>query len=298
MLGVLLRDVVQKVIETEGEPPDRVALTHPANWGSFRCVLSEEVARQARLKNLFLVTEPEAAAAYYTASRQVADGETVAVYDLGGGTFDTTVLRQSLGRTSRTWCVPRSSPLSWTCIHTMSSRLVPPHWSPMLPILNTIRSDTMGGSTTDDSTKGDTPVVAPRPHSNGRGEHGSRRPSSATRCAAAHTGAALAEPEGGGSLPRINRPRAGPDRHRRGGGPGWVIVLAIFTGMNDTRAFPSSGSTLLSEPAPAVVATVGPVLATPALGTPSRQGKLLAAQSRHRTRCPCAGSSKQSVPPP
>ncbi|MGH3686322.1 MAG: Hsp70 family protein [Pseudonocardiaceae bacterium] len=115
MLGVLLRDVVQKVIETEGEPPDRVALTHPANWGSFRCVLSEEVARQARLKNLFLVTEPEAAAAYYTASRQLADGETVAVYDLGGGTFDTTVLRQSLGRTSRTWCVPRSSPLSAHC---------------------------------------------------------------------------------------------------------------------------------------------------------------------------------------
>jgi hypothetical protein len=69
-------------------------VNHPASWGPFRCVLFEEVARQAGLKNPFLVTEPEAAAAYYTASRQLADGETIAVYDLGGGTFDATVLRQ------------------------------------------------------------------------------------------------------------------------------------------------------------------------------------------------------------
>jgi hypothetical protein len=46
VLSVLLRDVVQKAIETEGKPPDRVALTHPASWGTFRCVLFEEVARQ------------------------------------------------------------------------------------------------------------------------------------------------------------------------------------------------------------------------------------------------------------
>jgi molecular chaperone DnaK len=97
VLSVLLRDMVQKVIETEGEPPDRVALTYPASWGPFRCVLFEEVARQAGLKNPFMVTEPEAAMAYYTASRQLTGGETVAVYDLGGGTFDATVLRQQPG---------------------------------------------------------------------------------------------------------------------------------------------------------------------------------------------------------
>lgn len=93
LLGTVLRDVVRKVIETEGEPPDNVVLTHPANWGPFRRALFEEVPRYAGLDNPPMVTEPEAAAAHYAATRLLADGETVAVYDLGGGTFDATVLR-------------------------------------------------------------------------------------------------------------------------------------------------------------------------------------------------------------
>src|SRR5690606_23329184 len=44
-----------------------------------------------------MVTEPEAAAAHYAASRQLSDGEIIAVYDLGGGTFDATVLRKEPG---------------------------------------------------------------------------------------------------------------------------------------------------------------------------------------------------------
>ncbi|MGH3781516.1 MAG: Hsp70 family protein [Pseudonocardiaceae bacterium] len=97
LLGTLLRDVVQKVIEAEGEPPDSVVLTHPANWGPFRRALFEEVPQYAGLENPPMVTEPEAAAAHYAASRLLADGETVAVYDLGGGTFDATVLRARPG---------------------------------------------------------------------------------------------------------------------------------------------------------------------------------------------------------
>ena len=94
LLGTLLRDVVQKVIETEGAPPDRIVLTHPANWGPFRRALFEEVPQHAGLENPPMVTEPEAAAAHYAASRLLVDGQTVAVYDLGGGTFDATVLRK------------------------------------------------------------------------------------------------------------------------------------------------------------------------------------------------------------
>lgn len=97
LLGTLLEDVLQRVIETEGEPPDRVVLTHPANWGPFRRALFEEVPQQAGWPNPTMVTEPEAAAAHYAASRQLADGEIVAVYDLGGGTFDATVLRKHAG---------------------------------------------------------------------------------------------------------------------------------------------------------------------------------------------------------
>jgi molecular chaperone DnaK len=97
LLGFLLRDVLLKVTETEGEPPDRVVLTHPAIWGPFRRALFEEVPHLVGLKNAHLVTEPEAAAAHYAASRQLDDGRIVAVYDLGGGTFDATILRKHPG---------------------------------------------------------------------------------------------------------------------------------------------------------------------------------------------------------
>ena len=92
LLGSLLRDVVAKVTETEGHPPERVVLTHPANWGPFRRGLFEEVPHLAGLAEVKLITEPEAAAAHYAASRELDDGEIIAVYDLGGGTFDATVL--------------------------------------------------------------------------------------------------------------------------------------------------------------------------------------------------------------
>ncbi|MBA2472169.1 MAG: Hsp70 family protein [Pseudonocardiales bacterium] len=97
LLGVLLRDVVAQVIETEGAPPDRVALTHPTSWGPFRRALFEEAAQQAGLFNSSMITEAEAAAAHYTATRPLGDGETMAVYDLGGYTFDATVLRMHSG---------------------------------------------------------------------------------------------------------------------------------------------------------------------------------------------------------
>ncbi len=99
LLGVLLRDVVATVEENEGAAPDRVVLTHPANWGPFRRALFEEVPQHAGLQNPAMVTEPEAAAAHYAASRQLADGEIMAVYDLGGGTFDATILRKLPGGT-------------------------------------------------------------------------------------------------------------------------------------------------------------------------------------------------------
>lgn len=40
------------------------------------------------------ITEPEAAAIHYASVRRLDDGESLAVYDLGGGTFDITVLRK------------------------------------------------------------------------------------------------------------------------------------------------------------------------------------------------------------
>jgi YVTN family beta-propeller protein len=94
LLAALLAEAVSRVTATEGAPPDHVVLTHPANWGPYRRELFEEVPQLAGVPEARMVTEPEAAAAHYAAARHLGDGDTVAVYDLGGGTFDATVLRK------------------------------------------------------------------------------------------------------------------------------------------------------------------------------------------------------------
>jgi YVTN family beta-propeller protein len=95
LLGALLQEVLARVSAERGAPPDEVVLTHPANWGPFRRELFEEVPRFVGLSTALTVTEPEAAAAYYAATRRLAVGDIIAVYDLGGGTFDATVLQRT-----------------------------------------------------------------------------------------------------------------------------------------------------------------------------------------------------------
>jgi len=100
LLAALLADAVSRVTATEGAPPDHMVLTHPANWGPYRRELFEEVPQLAGVPQARMVTEPEAAAAHYAFARHLANGDTVAVYDLGGGTFDATVLRKRGSDTS------------------------------------------------------------------------------------------------------------------------------------------------------------------------------------------------------
>ncbi|MCW2675502.1 MAG: beta-propeller repeat protein [Modestobacter sp.] len=94
LLGVLLQNVLARVTESQDGEPDVVALTHPANWGPFRRALFEDVAQVAGLSRLVYATEPAAAAAHHASTRRLTEGEVIAVYDLGGGTFDATVLRR------------------------------------------------------------------------------------------------------------------------------------------------------------------------------------------------------------
>jgi molecular chaperone DnaK len=77
--------------------PEKVHLTHPARWGEQRRRLLTEAARQAGLGNPTLIAEPVAAASYFTAILRAAVpvGRSLAIYDLGGGTFDATVVRRT-----------------------------------------------------------------------------------------------------------------------------------------------------------------------------------------------------------
>jgi molecular chaperone DnaK len=97
LMAAQLRDVLTTVSRHMGGPPGSIVLTCPAIWGPYRREQFAEVPKLAGVTNYRLLTEPEAAATHYSAERRLGDGEVVAVYDLGGGTFDTTILRMRPG---------------------------------------------------------------------------------------------------------------------------------------------------------------------------------------------------------
>ncbi|WP_170315455.1 Hsp70 family protein [Nakamurella deserti] len=93
----LLRAVVAQVVEARGGSPAWVVLTHPANWGPFKLDLLRQAAALADLPDVRLCPEPVGAALQFAATRPVGVGERIAVFDLGGGTFDACVLIRTAG---------------------------------------------------------------------------------------------------------------------------------------------------------------------------------------------------------
>ncbi|GIE84375.1 Hsp70 family protein [Actinoplanes regularis] len=96
LMSRLLRWVVDEVARREGGLPDALCVSHPANWGPYKLDLLRQAVRMADLEMpVTYTTEPEAAAINYTQQQRVEPGTVVAVYDLGGGTFDAAVLRKT-----------------------------------------------------------------------------------------------------------------------------------------------------------------------------------------------------------
>ena len=95
LAATMLRWVVQSTTERMGDAPHEVVLTHPANWGPYKLELLDQVVALADLPTARLLPEPLAAATQYAASAHVAPGDKLAVYDLGGGTFDVCVVEKT-----------------------------------------------------------------------------------------------------------------------------------------------------------------------------------------------------------
>jgi molecular chaperone DnaK len=95
LTGHLLRWVVDTVSEREGERPGHVVLTHPAEWGEYRRDLLTAAAGTAGLADVGLLPEPIAAATWYAAQERVEPDSLIGIYDLGGGTFDASVVRKT-----------------------------------------------------------------------------------------------------------------------------------------------------------------------------------------------------------
>ncbi len=86
--------ILQKMKETAeaylGETVDQAVITVPAYFNDAQRQATKDAGRIAGLEVLRIINEPTAAALAYGLEKQ--DGKTIAVYDLGGGTFDISVL--------------------------------------------------------------------------------------------------------------------------------------------------------------------------------------------------------------
>ncbi len=95
-IGAVLRRVADEAARVAGSLPAATVLTHPAGWAGTRRAVLATAASEAGLPSVTLMPEPVAAATYFTAvlGHRVEPGGTLVVYDFGGGTFDTSVLRR------------------------------------------------------------------------------------------------------------------------------------------------------------------------------------------------------------
>jgi molecular chaperone DnaK len=86
--------ILQKMKETAesylGEPVTQAVITVPAYFNDAQRQATKDAGKIAGLEVLRIINEPTAAALAYGLDKQ--DGKTIAVYDLGGGTFDISVL--------------------------------------------------------------------------------------------------------------------------------------------------------------------------------------------------------------
>lgn len=97
LMARILKAVLAQIETREGSAPSRIAISHPANWGQYKLDLLNQAIRLAEVDDdkVHLLTEPEAAALSYASQERIEPGEVIAVYDLGGGTFDAAVLRRT-----------------------------------------------------------------------------------------------------------------------------------------------------------------------------------------------------------
>ncbi|WP_327006417.1 Hsp70 family protein [Dactylosporangium sp. NBC_01737] len=90
--ALILKDLVKSVSRTTGETVESVVITVPAYFGVAERQATRVAGEIAGLDVINVIEEPVAAAMYYGLLTPGAN-RTILVYDLGGGTFDTTVIK-------------------------------------------------------------------------------------------------------------------------------------------------------------------------------------------------------------
>jgi len=91
----ILKKLKEAAEEQAEETFDEVVITHPAYFNDRQIFATKEAGLIAGFKNVYLLSEPLAAAIEYGYRQGYA--QTLLVYDIGGGTFDACVLKVSIG---------------------------------------------------------------------------------------------------------------------------------------------------------------------------------------------------------
>lgn len=96
LVAQMLKKIKKEAEQNEGTI-DNVVLTIPATYNQAKKDLMRKAASAAGFKDIELITEPVAAAIYWQDKHQnmLRDGTITLVYDLGGGTFDTVLVKKS-----------------------------------------------------------------------------------------------------------------------------------------------------------------------------------------------------------
>ena len=96
-ISALILTRLKNLVESQGNTIEDVVITVPAYFGLEERSATKQAGELAGLHVLSLINEPTAAALSYCA-RQFQEDRTILVYDLGGGTFDVTVVKMSMTR--------------------------------------------------------------------------------------------------------------------------------------------------------------------------------------------------------
>ena len=91
--NMILRKLIEYTETVYHMKPSKAVIAVPAHFNDEQRKATVCAARLAGLKVLNLINEPTAAALAYGNMRKYDQSKTILVFDLGGGTFDITLLR-------------------------------------------------------------------------------------------------------------------------------------------------------------------------------------------------------------
>jgi molecular chaperone DnaK len=93
--AIILREMKRVAQEYVGEPIEEAVVTVPAYFNDTQRQCTKDAGKIAGLEILRIINEPTAAALAYGFGR--TNEETIAIYDMGGGTFDISILSMGDG---------------------------------------------------------------------------------------------------------------------------------------------------------------------------------------------------------